>query len=70
MNYRKLRGKVFEVFATQSECAEALGISRTYLNEICNGKKHVNIDLANKFVEALKLTEKEALEIFFPQLVD
>lgn len=70
MNYRKLRGKVFECFATQSECANALGISRTYLNEICNGKKNVNIDLASKFIKVLNLTEKEALEIFFPQLVD
>jgi plasmid maintenance system antidote protein VapI len=69
MNIRKLKGKVFEKYATQGECAEKLGISRAYLNEIVNGRRKIDLEMATSLVNVLELNEQEALDIFFPSLV-
>lgn len=70
MNYRKLMGKIVECYGVQSDCASDLGISRAYLNQILNGKRELSYTLMCKLVEVLHLTEREALDIFFPNLVD
>lgn len=69
LNCIKLKLKVFEKFANQTECAQKLDISRAFLNEVLNGKKNFRYETILKVIEVLDLTEQEALDIFFPDLV-
>lgn len=69
MNCRKLYGKIIEQFGNQSGCAMEIGISRAYLNQIVHGKRDITYTTMCKLIEALKLTDQETLDIFFPKEV-
>lgn len=70
MNSRKLLAKIIECFGSQSGCAIAMGISRTYLNQLINGKREFSYSMMVKIIEVLNLTEREILDIFFLNVVD
>lgn len=70
MNSRKLLAKIIECFGNQSGCAIAMGISRTYLNQLINGKREFSYSMMVKIIEVLNLTEREILDIFFLNVVD
>lgn len=70
MNSRKLLAKIIEYFGSQSGCAIAMGISRTYLNQLINGKREFSYSMMVKIIETLNLTEREILDIFFLNVVD
>ncbi len=70
MNSRKLLAKIIEVFGSQNACAECIGMSRAYLNQLINGKREFNYTMMTKLIEALDPTERETLDIFFPNVVD
>ena len=70
MNCNKLLGKIIEIYGNQNACAIALGISRAYLNQLLNDKREFSYTMMTKLIEALDLTERETLDIFFPNVVD
>lgn len=70
MNYRKLLAKIIERYGNQSDCAVGIGISRTYLNQLLHGKREFSYTMMVKLIDALHLTERETLDIFFPNVVD
>lgn len=70
MNYRKLLGKVIERYGNQADCARAIGVSRSYFNQLLNGKKEFSYNNVVKLVDVLELSERETLDIFFPNVVD
>lgn len=70
MNCNKLLGKVIEIFGSQNACAIAIGVSRAYLNQLLKGKREFSYTMMSKLIEALDLTERETLDIFFPSVVD
>ena len=70
MNSRKLLAKIIECFGNQSMAAITIGVSRSYLNQLINGKREFSYSMMVKIIEALNLTERETLDIFFPNVVD
>ena len=69
MNSRKLLAKIVECFGSQNGCAITIGVSRSYLNQLINGKREFSYSMMVKIIEALNLTERETLDIFFPNVV-
>lgn len=70
MNVNKLKGKIVEKGMNVTALAEQMGIDRaTLYRKLKNSGQTLTIREVNKIVEVLELTEKEALEIFFADIV-
>lgn len=70
MNINKLKGKIVEKGMNITGLASEIGINRaTLYRKINNDGDTLTIKEANIIVSVLNLTEKEATEIFFNQLV-
>lgn len=63
-NYAKLRGKIREVFNTQSAFAQAMGMSTTSLSEKLNNKVEFTQKEIEKAVELLDI-QKEEIPVYF-----
>lgn len=70
VNVNKLKGKIVEKGMNVTALAEQMGIDRaTLYRKLKNSGQTLTIREVNKIVEVLELTEKEALEIFFADIV-
>lgn len=63
-DYSKLRGKIREVFKTQSAFAKAMGISTTSLSVKLNNNVEFSQKEIEKAVELLKI-DKEDIPVYF-----
>jgi len=63
-DYSKLRGKIREIFKTQSAFAEAMGISSTSLSAKLNNKIEFSQKEIDRAVDLLKI-EKEDIPAYF-----
>jgi len=63
-NYRKLRGRIKEVFGTQDAFAEAIGIGRVSLSQRLNSKLDFTQNEINSACEVLEI-EKSEIPIYF-----
>ncbi len=64
-DYNKLRGRIREVFNTQSAFAEAIGMSTTSLSAKLNNKIEFSQKEIEKAVELLKINSEEISAYFF-----
>lgn len=64
-NYSKLRGKIREIFKTQSAFAEAMGMSTTSLSVKLNNNVEFSQKEIEKAVELLKIDKEEIPAYFF-----
>ena len=69
-DYAKLKGKIKEVFNTQKDFADAIGISTTSLSYKLNNQKDFTRNELDKAVDVLKLNKEEIYEIFFTKQVE
>ena len=65
MNVLKLKGKRTENGLTQEELAEKTGISSISYCRKENGTREFNCSEISKIIIALRLNEREVMEIFF-----
>ena len=65
MSYAKLRGKIVEVFRTQSAFAKAMGMNTATINSKLNNKSQWTADEITKACELLNIPLSEAHEYFF-----
>lgn len=63
-NYRKLKGRIREIFNTQSAFAEAMGMSTTSLSAKLNNKIEFSQKEIDKASDLLKI-KKEEIPIYF-----
>lgn len=68
-DYSKLRGKIVEVFGTQSACAKRLNVSERTLSLKLNGRIFFSQDDILRLSDALGLTECDIPIYFFTQKV-
>ncbi len=61
----KLRGKIKEMYGSESNFAEKIGLSGTTLSKKLNNKGDFTRPQIIDIVEALKLSDSEVLDIFF-----
>lgn len=64
-DYRKLRGKIKEVFGTQDAFAEKLGIGRVSLSKRLTNQLEFSQAEIKKSCELLKIEPKEISDYFF-----
>lgn len=64
-NYGKLRGKIREVFDTQSAFAKGMGMSTTSLSTKLNNKIEFSQREMDKATDLLKINKEEIAEYFF-----
>ena len=64
-DYSKLRGKIREIFRTQSAFAEAMGISSTSLSAKLNNNVEFTQKEIDKAVELLKIAKEDIPAYFF-----
>jgi DNA-binding XRE family transcriptional regulator len=69
VDYRKLKGKIKEVFDTQNAFADALGLSYTSLNLKINDKRDWTISEIMKACELLNIQPSDAYLYFFNRKV-
>lgn len=69
-DYSKLKGKIKEIYNTQNEFAEALGISTTSLSYKLNNQSDFTRNELDKAIELLKLKKEEIYDIFFSRKVE
>jgi len=69
-DYSKLKGKIKECFATQSDFAQKLGISDTSLSYKLNNKTVFDQDQIQNAIEIFNLTPQETIDYFFTTEVD
>lgn len=65
MNYRKLKGKIKEVFDTQAAFAEAMGLSSAAIGQRLNGSIEWKTTDIAKACELLGIDLADAWEYFF-----
>ena len=68
-DYRKLRGKIKEIYGVQSAFAVALGISCTSLSNKLNGIVDFSQEEIAKSAELLQIEKKDILDYFFTENV-
>ncbi len=68
-DYRKLRGKIKEIYGVQSAFAVALGISCTSLSNKLNGIVDFSQEEIAKSAELLQIEKKDILDYFFTEKV-
>lgn len=64
-DYRKLRGKIKEVYGTQDNFAERIGIGRVTLSQRLNNQSEFSQDEIYKACDALSLNTKDIPTYFF-----
>lgn len=64
-DYKKLRGKIREVFGTEKQFAKALGISSTSLSLKFNGESSFKQSQISRCCELLGIPVKEIGQYFF-----
>lgn len=64
-SYNKLRGKIVEVFGSQTEFAEALGVSRTIMSQKINGKTGFSQSDIEKWANLLGIKQEDYGAYFF-----
>lgn len=64
-DYSKLRGKIREVFKTQSAFAEAMGMSTTSLSAKLNNQVEFSQKEIEQAVELLKISKEKIPAYFF-----
>ena len=64
-DYKKLRGKIREVFGTEKQFAKALGISSTSLSLKFNGESSFKQSQSSRCCELLGIPVKEIGQYFF-----
>lgn len=64
-NYGKLRGRIREVFGTQSAFAKAMGMSTTSLSTKLNNKIEFGQSEMDKATDLLKINKEEIAKYFF-----
>ena len=64
-DYKKLRGKIREVFGTEKQFAKALGISSTSLSLKFNGESSFKKSQISRCCELLGIPVKEIGQYFF-----
>lgn len=70
VNINKLRGKMVECGITVEELAKLMGIDRATLYRRFNSEgKELSIKEVDSIVRILKLSKKDANDIFFSQFV-
>ncbi|MNV96170.1 hypothetical protein D3C71_1911400 [compost metagenome] len=68
-DYSKLKGKIKEVFDTQTEYATQIGISATSLCSKLNGRTYFNQEQIKKSILLLNIPLEEIALYFFTQKV-
>lgn len=68
-DYRKLRGKIKEVFGTQEEFAKSMGIGKSTLSEKLNNNFQWTQFEINKACELLEIPDGEVTLYFFTKMV-
>jgi len=66
-DYSKLRGRIREVFHTETRFARELGISKVSLSAKLNGRQNFSLNEISKMSHIFNLKEKEMFEFFFHQ---
>lgn len=70
VNIRKLKSKLTELGMNVTELGKSIGYDKsTIYRRIQNNGAGMSVDDANKIIKALKLTQDEAIAIFFSQYV-
>ncbi len=70
-NFDKLKGKIKEVYDTQNDFAEAMGISPNTLSAKLNNQFDFSSNEISKAIELLNIkSAKEAWNIFFTKQVE
>ena len=70
-NFDKLKGKIKEVFNTQNEFAEAMGIAPNTLSSKLNNQSDFSSEEISRAIELLKIdSPNEAWNIFFTTQVE
>jgi hypothetical protein len=68
-DYRKLRGRIVEIYGTQAEFAKAIGISNRTVSLKMNNKVRISQDEVVNWSKKLNIDSKEITDYFFTQKV-
>lgn len=68
-NLNKLKGKVVEIYGTQSSFAKALGVSEKTMTSKMNGNAYFTVPEISKAVKILGLSAADIQEYFFTEKV-
>jgi transcriptional regulator with XRE-family HTH domain len=66
-DYSELRGRIREVYHTETRFARELGISKVSLSAKLNGRQHFRLSEIGKMSHIFNMTEKEMFDYFFHQ---
>lgn len=69
MNYQKLRGRIVEKYGTQSNFAEAVGLTEQSITAKMNGRTAIRNDEILLWCELLGIRTNEIGQYFFTQKV-
>lgn len=61
----KLRGRIVEIFGSQSAFSEAVGSSISFISQYLNGKKQLDQATMNRWINALMIPAEEIKVYFF-----
>ena len=64
-DYSKLRGKIREIFHTETRFARELGISKVNLSAKLNGRLNFSLNEISRISRIFNLKEKEMFDYFF-----
>ena len=64
-NNSKLRGKIRELFWTEQNLSDAVGISKSALSAKLNNNSEINRDEMLKMIDLLNIKKDDIFEIFF-----
>lgn len=64
-NNSKLRGKIRELFGTEQNFSDAVGISKSALSAKLNNNSEINRDEMLKMIDLLNIKKDDIFEIFF-----
>ena len=68
-DYRKLRGRIREVFGTEGEYAKQINRSQNYLTNVFNGKSYFSQRDITVGADALSIAESDIGCYFFAKMV-
>lgn len=68
-DYRKLRGKIVEVYGSQANFAKAIGMSNRTVSLKMNNKVRISQDEVVDWSKKLNINSKEVTDYFFTQEV-
>lgn len=63
--YRKLKGRITEVFGTQAEFAKVLGLSKNSVSKKLTGKTEFSQSDVERWAKLLNIERKDYGEFFF-----